>query len=478
MEFKKLNLSTSKVLVIGDVMIDSYIEGETERISPEAPVPIVKVTKEIFKAGGAANVAVNLSKIEAQVGIISIIGKDKEGSILKKILKENRIENHFIESDQETTIKKLRIVSSSQQLIRLDFEKKISRSFDNELVKKFESVIKNYNVIVFSDYAKGVLKNIKSLIKIAKENNKITLIDPKKSDFSDYSGADIITPNKSEFEAVCGKTKNSKDFASKANKLLKNFNINGLLVTLGSEGISLFEKKKPPFFQSTIAREVYDVTGAGDTVIAIMAACLSINIPLKDSVKLANIAAGIVVGKFGTSYITKKELDEFHHKIIANNKILHSFEDLKEKIQQLKKENKKIVMTNGCFDILHAGHIDYLNKARMMGDSLLVAINTDSSVKKLKGSSRPINNLSNRISLLNALESVDMIIPFEESTPISLIKIVMPDFLVKGADYKVNEVVGADYVKKNGGEVVLVDLVEGLSTTKTIKKIKDESIHI
>ena len=465
-------LSKSKILVFGDVMLDRYVSGSVDRVSPEAPVPVFKPIKEEIRLGGAANVALNLSSLGSKVSLIGITGKDSSSKQISNLIKENKIKNELVHSSLPT-ITKLRLLSSKQQLLRVDNEEEFTKNDWQSAKRRFDKSIglSSSNLLIISDYGKGTLQDIPALIKKAKKLNKMVLVDPKGNNFSKYKGADIITPNFSEFIGEVGPVGSEREISSKAKSLIKSLNLGALLVTRGSEGMTLFKKEKNKIDRSnfpTQAKEVFDVSGAGDTVIASLAAALSAGFDISSAVKLANVAAGIVVGKSGTATAYLSEIEPH----FSDDDLVFSLGEVKKYSSILKKNNKKVVFTNGCFDILHAGHVHYLEQAKKMGDELVVGLNSDSSVKALKGKKRPINNLQHRAKVLSSLRCVDKIVSFEDETPIKLIKAIKPDVLVKGGDYKVKDVVGHKDVGSWGGKVKIIPMVPGLSTTNIIKKMK------
>ena len=465
-------LSKSNILVFGDVMLDRYVSGSVDRVSPEAPVPVLQPIKEEIRLGGAANVALNLSSLGSKVSLIGISGKDSSSAQIFRLLKENKIKNEIVKSNLPT-ITKLRLLSSKQQLLRVDNEEEFTKEDWNSAKKRFDKSIalNSNNLLIISDYGKGTLQDIPGLIKKAKKSKKIVLVDPKGNNFSKYKGADVITPNFSEFIGEVGAVKNEREITAKAKSLIKSLKLGALLVTRGPEGMTLFNKEKGNVVRSdfpTQAQEVFDVSGAGDTVIASVAAALSTGLDMTSAVKLANVAAGIVVGKSGTATASISEIEPH----FTGEDLVFTLKEAKKHSVMLRKNGKKIVFTNGCFDILHAGHVHYLEQAKELGDELVVGLNSDSSVKTLKGPSRPINNLEQRAKVLSSLKCVDRIVSFADETPIKLIKEIKPDVLVKGGDYKVKDVVGHKEVRSWGGEVKIIPLVPGLSTTNIIKKLK------
>ena len=464
-------LSKGNVLVIGDIILDRYISGSVDRVSPEAPVPVLKPSTEEIRLGGAANVALNLSSLGTKATLIGVTGKDRSSKQIKELLKKNNIKSSISQS-KLPTISKLRLLAAQQQLIRIDNEEEFS---DDDWISSLSSYkkqikLKKNKVLIISDYGKGTLKNIPFLIKEAKKLNKTILIDPKGEDFTKYKSANIITPNFSEFQRVVGNIKNETDLTRKGKELINSLKLDALLITRGSEGMTLLESLNGKVIRSdfpTEAKDVFDVSGAGDTVIASIGAGLAGNFSLSDSIKLANIAAGIVVGKSGTATVSQSEIDP----LLNQAESFLSIDEVQSYSQDLRQNNKKVVFTNGCFDILHAGHIEYLEAAKSLGDELIVGINSDKSVKTLKGIGRPINKLAHRAKVLGSLKCVDKVVVFEDKTPIKLIKAIKPNVLVKGGDYKVKEIVGYQVVTQAGGSVVTIPLVEGLSTTNIISKM-------
>ncbi|MEC8012113.1 MAG: bifunctional D-glycero-beta-D-manno-heptose-7-phosphate kinase/D-glycero-beta-D-manno-heptose 1-phosphate adenylyltransferase HldE [Pseudomonadota bacterium] len=465
----------AQVLVIGDLMLDQYWHGDTQRISPEAPVPVVKVQNDEQRAGGAANVALNIAKLNANCVCLGLTGKDLAGRMLEEILNEESIQTHFVKT-HNPTIRKLRIICQQQQLIRLDFEEsKYDQAFIQELESHFTQSLESTNAVILSDYNKGCLQNTKALIKASREKSIPVLVDPKGTDFERYRGATLLTPNQKEFEAVVGKIESTEDLVEKALGLIHEYDLTALLVTRGADGMSLIQKDgAAPLHIAAHAKEVYDVTGAGDTVIATLAASIGAGEDLAQSVILANMAASLVVSKLGTAFVSHDELQHLVTEQYQQYGVV-SQELLKSHIANAQSRGERVVMTNGCFDMLHAGHIMYLQQARQQGDRLVVAVNSDESVKALKGPQRPINGLDQRMMLLAALRDVDWVVPFSEDTPQRLIAEVLPDILVKGGDYQVTDIAGHEEVLAAGGEVKILGFVEGVSTTNTIKKIIETS---
>lgn len=472
MKIKLPDFSTGRVLVSGDLMLDRYWYGGTSRISPEAPVPIVKIDIIEQRAGGAGNVALNIASLSGQVELLALVGNDEPATALKTVLTDADVGCHFVALDGCRTITKLRVMSRNQQLIRLDFEDSFSAADSAQLMDSYRQQIKNCDAVVLSDYGKGTLRDIPNLIEAARNAGKAILVDPKGTDFSIYQNATLITPNQAEFEAVVGVCESEPEFMSKGDQLCSELNLDALLVTRSEKGMVLFQRDEAPFIQETRAREVYDVTGAGDTVIATLATALAAGCSLVESTQIANLAAGIVVRKLGTATINRKEIQSEMIKHTPLERGVNDEDNLLDLLQKAKSAGEKIIMTNGCFDILHAGHVAYLAMAAELGDRLIVAVNTDESVKQLKGPERPVNNVMQRMAVLSALESVDWVVPFSEQTPQRLIEKLLPDMLVKGGDYEIDDIVGGQAVIDNGGEVKVLKFVDGCSTTAVIEAIK------
>lgn len=466
----------AKVLIVGDVMLDRYWQGPASRISPEAPVPIVKVDKQDDRPGGAANVALNIAALGGEVSLIGVIGNDSAGREVAKSLVVAGVTTDFQIARDKPTITKLRVISRHQQLLRLDFEEPFCPSDAAHIVEKTAKRLPDMSVLVLSDYAKGTLIDCQSLIALANRLGKPVLVDPKGAEFEKYRGATILTPNIAEFEAVVGRCSTVSDIVARGLKLIDQLDISTLLITRGEAGMTLLRKGEPELHLPARAVEVYDVTGAGDTVIAILAASLATHVTLPQSVALANLAAGIVVGKLGTASVSPVEL---RHAIIEEQGpargVVHEAE-LLAAIEDARANGEKIVFTNGCFDIIHAGHVGYLEQARQQGDRLIVAINSDKSVKRLKGEGRPINPLERRMAVIAGLESVDWVISFNETTPERLLSILKPDVLVKGGDYREDQVVGREIITAYGGVVHVLNFIENCSTTSIVNRIREREI--
>ncbi len=461
----------SHVAVIGDIMLDRYFYGDVSRISPEAPVPIVNVKREEQLPGGAANVAVNLSSLGASASLTGIVGDDNDGQQLLTQLTSIDVNCCFHSAGD--TIVKTRVMGGQQQLLRMDFEETFSSKEWPQVWSAAQSFLPDAKVIVLSDYNKGTLSNCQKVIRYGMERDIPVIVDPKGTDFSKYTCADLLTPNLSEFLAVVGPVETESEMEEKAQRLISKLNIKALLVTRSEKGMTLFRSGKDAFHLPAITKEVADVTGAGDTVIATIAASLAAGMDLEMSVTLSNIAASIVVGKVGTTAITAPELELEFHKYHQSSGSL-SNEQLALAVRLAKQRGEKVVFTNGCFDILHAGHVTYLQQARALGDRLIVAINSDDSVTKLKGVGRPINSLDRRLAVLQGLESVDWVTSFSGDTPEALLEQLQPSLLVKGGDYSEDQVVGKEIVYAYGGEVKVMSMVPDCSTTKIIEKARSE----
>ena len=460
------------VLIAGDVMLDRYWHGPTSRISPEAPVPIVKVEHEENRPGGAGNVALNIAALGANAVLTSVTGDDEAAQVLQQSLGAAGVECNFQTVFDSPTITKLRILSRHQQLIRMDFESGFEKINEKEFQLEIEGLLSQASVLVLSDYGKGALRNHQKLIHAAKKQNIPVLVDPKGSDFSIYRGASLITPNLSEFETVVGSCADENELVSKGLDLISRLDIDALLVTRGEQGMTLLRSGEQALHLPARAREVFDVTGAGDTVISVLAASLAAGEELPQATALANLAASIVVGKLGTAAISAPELRRVVQKELGAERGVISEDQLKIMIADAREHGESIVMTNGCFDILHAGHVAYLEQAKALGDRLIVAVNNDDSIRRIKGDGRPINPVERRMTVLSGLGSVDWVLPFNEDTPERLLELLQPDVLAKGGDYRINEVVGADIVKNYGGKVEVLNFVDDCSTTAIVNKIK------
>jgi D-beta-D-heptose 7-phosphate kinase/D-beta-D-heptose 1-phosphate adenosyltransferase len=471
------NFSKPKILVIGDVILDRYWVGSADRISPEAPVPIVHVKDEkTSKPGGAANVALNIASLSANCTVMGAVGQDNNGTLLKEAIVKASVKPKLLTVKKHATITKIRILSQHQQLIRLDFENAFDKAISKSLIDKACQRLDDFDLIICSDYAKGVLTEIKTLVKVARQKKIPILIDPKSDDFSLYKGATMLTPNFKEFQAAFGHCSNEAALVKKARDAIVKYNLQALLVTRGAKGMSLVQKEGQVVHLPAHARDVFDVTGAGDTVIGVLGACIAAGADFASAAKLANLAAGIVVKKVGTGSVTIHELRRaIQYENNAHLGVLTQSQ-LKQAVIDAKAHGEVVVMTNGCFDILHAGHIEYLQQAKALGDRLIIAVNDNDSVQRLKGKSRPLKDIAERMEILASLRPVDWVVSFSEDTPERLISEILPNILVKGGDYKnvANTIAGAKAVKANGGQVKILNFKTGFSTTAFIKKLKEQ----
>jgi D-beta-D-heptose 7-phosphate kinase/D-beta-D-heptose 1-phosphate adenosyltransferase len=467
------DFSSTRVVVAGDVMLDRYLFGSTGRISPEAPVPVVHVQQTDDRPGGAANVAVNLAALGVTTSLVGVVGKDEAAKALAVILGERGIDCAFAEADDRPTITKTRVQSRGQQLIRLDEEKATAMPGD-AVAAALDGVIVGAGAVILSDYGKGALADVQTMIRSCRDAGIPVLVDPKGTDFGKYRGASLITPNQSEFEAVAGVASSDEDLVKRARAMMHELELDALLVTRSEKGMLLVEGDGEPLFLSTQAREVYDVTGAGDTVIATLAAALASGQPLGAAAALANLAAGQVVRKIGVATVTPGELSAALHQRGQGGRGLVDLDTLLALVAESHDRGERVIMTNGCFDVLHAGHVAYLEEAKSLGDRLIVAVNDDDSVRRLKGETRPVNALEDRLLVLAGLAAVDWVVPFSEDTPARLIEAVLPDVLVKGGDYKPDDIVGAKDVLRNGGEVRVLAFRDGHSSSRIIDRLRDE----
>jgi D-beta-D-heptose 7-phosphate kinase/D-beta-D-heptose 1-phosphate adenosyltransferase len=467
------DFTPARVLVVGDLMLDRYWHGATSRISPEAPVPVVHVRQNEERAGGAGNVALNIAALGANAVLLGFTGEDEAADVLTGILERAGVTCVAEKLSGFATISKLRVMSRHQQLIRLDFEDGFQAVDSAHLVQRFEQEAQRADVVVLSDYGKGTLNAVEKLIDIANELGKSVLVDPKGTDFGKYRNATLLTPNLSEFEAVVGPCADQQQLVEKGLNLLQQLNLQALLITRGEHGMSLLTRDAEPLHLPTHALEVFDVTGAGDTVISVLAASLAVRQSLPDATALANIGAGIVVGKMGTATVSRDEFSYALRRQRAQHRGAIALEELLETLQNARLDGEKIVATNGCFDILHPGHVRYLQQAKTLGDRLVVLVNSDASVQRLKGPERPVNRLEQRMEMLAALECVDWVTAFDNDTPRAAIAQILPDILVKGGDYTdVTAIAGSEHVLAHGGEVKILPFVEGHSTTGIIETIK------
>ncbi len=462
---------TPNILVIGDLMVDHYLWGDCDRISPEAPVQVVDIKKENKRLGGAGNVIANLKALGANVEVFSVVGDDFIGDEILKMLENMQVKAKLIKEKNRKSAQKCRLMAVHQQVIRFDKESKedICEDSQNLILDNLQKCIQNFDAILLSDYAKGVLtKNLcQKIIEISNKFNKFILIDPKGNDYLKYRGATLLTPNKKEATLATNIDINDEISLKKAILNLKdNYDLKYSIITLSEKGIALYDENLQ--IVPAIAKEVFDVTGAGDTVLATLGYALSCGLNIKEAVDLANKAAAVVVAKVGSATATLQEIEDYE-KVTNSGNIEDKIKTVDEICKILQNTKQKVIFTNGCFDILHLGHVKYLDKAKKLGDFLIVGLNSDKSVARLKGQNRPINSEFSRAVVLSALCSVDFVVIFDEDTPLNLIKKIKPEILVKGGDYNGKEVVGSDIAK----EVVLIDFQKGFSTTNIIKRIKN-----
>lgn len=470
------NYSQASVLVVGDMMLDRNWQGETSRISPEAPVPVVHVRDVDDRPGGAGNVALNIAALESSVTVLGYTGSDDAASSLRSLLEKAGVMCQFEQLTDQPTITKLRILSRHQQLIRLDFEDSFHDLPSEQLLQHFTQALPAHDVVILSDYGKGTLASAQQLILAAKAAGKKVLVDPKGSDFTKYSGATLITPNWNEFQAVVGECKTDDELVSRGTALMESLQLEALLITRGEKGMSLLQPHQAPIHLPTQAREVFDVTGAGDTVISTLAASLAAGASFSEATVLANQAAGLVVAKLGTATVSQQELKATLHTLDDMPRGFVDASELELAINTARINGEKIVLTNGCFDILHPGHVRYLQQAKALGDRLIILVNDDASVSRLKGPERPINDLATRAEMLSALACVDWVCAFAEDSPRDHICRILPDVLVKGGDYKrIEDIEGHDCVAEAGGSTYVLDYVDGCSTTNLIKNIRNTS---
>ena len=474
-------LGTPRVLVIGDLILDNYVTGDVERISPEAPILVLSAKSKHDKIGGAGNVAANLRAMDAEVEIVGLSGDDSKGRRMIGMLEELGVETSGCVFDaQRPTTEKTRMIGGAQQVLRVDWE--TTRAIDDDLARRIcadlPERVKRAGAVVLSDYGKGLLTRVvlDGVLKIARQHGVPVLVDPKGDDYARYKGATLITPNRKEAEEALGrKLGELRDLPAAARELIKSAELSAAVITLGAQGMFMMTRAGQLSHVPTVAREVFDVTGAGDTVIAHLALGLAARLPLEACVHLANHAAGLVVGKPGAASVTRSELweslDQHERGVRTPKKIVRGAE-LDLLLARWRSQSKRIVFTNGCFDILHIGHVEYLRFARSQGDVLVVGVNDDESVRRMKGAQRPINPLEERMAILAALEMVDAVTSFGEDTPKNIVEHITPNVLVKGEDWKTKGVVGREWVESHGGEVCLAPLVAGRSSSGVIERIK------
>jgi D-beta-D-heptose 7-phosphate kinase/D-beta-D-heptose 1-phosphate adenosyltransferase len=474
-------LGAPRVLIVGDLILDRYVEGNAVKVSPEAPVLVFESLSQSFRLGGAANVAANIVSLGGKAAVLGVVGEDAGAEQLRDMMSEQGIETGLVLTDPtRPTIRKTRYVSKTHQVLRVDEEKR-----DNICGQALEQAralvaeqLPGFQGVILSDYAKGMLARelIQAVVATARGHKIPVLVDPKGADYARYQGVTLVTPNREEAEQATGmKIRKDQDLDAAAEKLMQLGNLDAAVITLGKDGIYFRNRAGERRHLPTEARSVFDVTGAGDTVVAVLGYCLAEKLPLVEAIRLANAAAGIVVGRFGTAAVTRQEILALEG-AAGHGKVLDRA-DLARVVARLRGDGRRIVFTNGCFDLLHPGHVDYLRQSRSYGDVLMVGINTDASIQRLqgKGKGRPICPLVDRMEMVAALDSVDFVVPFEEDTPEALIQEASPQVLVKGEDWKDKGVVGRDWVESHGGRVVLVPLKTGYSTTALIQRILDRS---
>jgi D-beta-D-heptose 7-phosphate kinase/D-beta-D-heptose 1-phosphate adenosyltransferase len=464
-------------LIVGDLMLDEHIWSKVNRISPEAPVVVADVSRISHVPGGCGNVAANITALGGYPILVGIVGRDSSGDKLQRALRNLGIDTrHLITTSERPTTLKSRIIAGSQQVVRVDREEKdqVSDKLSRHILSVASQLIKKADAVIISDYGKGVLssQNCQQIIRLAKRARKPVLVDPKGNDYSKYRGITIMTPNRLEAETATGIKIVDPDSLEKAGqKLMREQKLTSLMITRGREGLSLFEKGKKRFDIPAVPREVFDITGAGDTVIATLALGIAAGAALHDAALLSNYAASVKVGKIATQPVFRMELEEALEEREPAGRKIKARTDLVPIIKRLKAEGAKIVFTNGCFDILHLGHVRYLKEAKKLGDILVVGLNSDSSVRKLKGKDRPYVSELERAEILASLECVDYVVIFSETRPDNLIKLIRPDIHVKGGDYSVNELPERHLVRSLGGKVVVIPPIKGRSTTSLIERI-------
>lgn len=466
------NFNNARILIVGDVMLDRYWSGTTARISPEAPVPVVHVQQTEERPGGAGNVALNVTSLGSQAVLFGACGDDSAAESLECKLQAAGVECYLQRIAGVPTITKLRVLSLHQQLIRLDFEENFPPLDTTQLLAAFRAELAQANLVIISDYAKGSARYVQQIIAAARNANVPVFVDPKGQDFQIYQGATLLTPNRREFEAVVGPCRDEEELVRKGVELLQTHAMQALLVTRGEQGMTLIREGAPEIHLPARAREVYDVTGAGDTVIAALGAAYAIGKDFIEAASIANLAAGIVVGKLGAATVSVPELRRVLQEEHTTGRGIMTEEQLLIAVQDARAHGERIVMTGGCFDILHAGHVAYLEEAKSFGDRLIVAVNDDASVTRLKGEGRPINTLARRMAVLAGLSAVDWIVSFSDQTPERIVNEILPDVWVKGGDYRVEDLPEAKPVLVKGGEVKILKFVDGCSTSDIVGRIR------
>lgn len=464
---------TSKIAIIGDIIADEYIIGSSERLSPEYPTPVIKDIKSEIRCGGAANVAVCLSELTQDIEIFLTRTNDSYMTRVLSVFKKKKIKFHFERGiNYRSTVKK-RIYVDKNQIVRIDEDTIFEPNIANKILNKLLHKIGEYNFLIISDYGKGQISPfIKQVIKKGNSHKVKTIIDPYGKDWSNYKHSYCLTPNKKELEGVVGKISSKVELIKKSKKLLNDLKLNCLLVTLGSEGMFLIKKNQKHIFLDAIEKQVFDVTGAGDTVCAAFTFFLSVGFDEDKAIFYANQFASLSVIKFGVSPVSIKEYYDNFIKFSDHNKVIKNNNHLTNLVTLYKSLKLNIVFTNGCFDIIHAGHVKYLESSKNLGDILIVAVNSDNSIKKLKGENRPINKLNNRIKILASFSFIDHVIVFDDLTPIKLIEVISPNVITKGNGYKKNQVVGYKYLLKTGGKVEIINTKINTSSSKILKRLK------
>jgi len=464
-----------RALVAGDVMLDRYWHGDSVRLSPEAPVPVLNLGQVEERLGGAANVALNLGALGASARLAGIIGRDSGAETVLRLLDEAGLDHHLVQCPQPTIIK-LRMLARHQQLLRVDTEQHYARDHGERLTQQVMQLLPEATILILSDYAKGSLSGVQELIAAGRKASIPVLIDPKGTDFRPYRGATLMTPNLAEFQAVAGNCADLRQLTRKGQEMIQALQLKALLITRSEQGMSLLDDKGETWHLPARTHEVFDSTGAGDTVIATLAAALGVGMGVAEAARLANQAAGIAVSSLGAAQVSRAQLfppsqDESpSHGIVA-------LQQAEKAVQKARGRGERLVMTNGCFDLLHAGHVAYLEQARSLGDRLLVAVNDDASTARLKGPGRPVNPLSQRMRVLAALRAVDWVVGFAEDTPENLLRRLRPELLVKGGDYSdVSAVVGHQIVQDYGGEVQVLSQVRDCSSSTIIQRIRNRRV--
>lgn len=461
----------ARLLIAGDLMLDRYWSGAAGRISPEAPVPVVRVEAEETRAGGAGNVALNAAGLGTGVDLIGIAGTDREADLLEAHLDSAGVQGHLIRQESVPTLVKLRVLARHQQLVRLDFEEDLAGCDLKALKARFGELLAGADGVVLSDYAKGTLANAGALIESARAAGCPVLVDPKGADFARYRGATVLTPNRAELEAVVGPWASDAELEERADRVRSELGLEALIVTRGGEGMSIVRTGAAPVHLPARAREVFDVTGAGDTVVATLAAARACGESWEASARFANLAAGEVVGRLGAATIRPQDLRRARARITSSRAGLDE-EEAVRLAEEARAREERLVMTNGCFDLLHAGHVACLEEAASLGDRLMVAVNDDDSVRRLKGEGRPINPLEQRMAVLAGLAAVDWVVPFAEDDPARLVERILPDVLAKGGDYRPEDVAGYEAVTGAGGEVRVLPFREGCSSSGILEAIR------